>query len=193
MISQAYGVDVERENRLSGLNKALVGFTIAAGQDPSALVNIANGLASGSQMAIAREDAKQSREDRIADLAVQQAFAERNAQLRAEMGTRTGDYTPERLRQRAIEAILRDPNEFNVYDETGEVNPVKVQQQAGLLVDSMVAAGGPADTGGVALVDSMVAAGGPADTGGVAIGQIYINHATGERIQWNGAQWLQIK
>jgi hypothetical protein len=151
MISQAYGVDVERENRLSGLNKALVGFTIAAGQDPSALVNIANGLASGSQMAIAREDAKQSREDRIADLAVQQAFAERNAQLRAEMGTRTGDYTPERLRQRAIEAILRDPGEFNVYDDkTGQVDPVKVQQQAGLLVDSMVASGGaagPADVG----------------------------------------------
>ena len=142
MISEAYGVDVARENRLSGLNKALIGFTIAAGEDPRALVNISRGLAAGAQMAIGREDAKQSREDRIADLAVQQAFAERTAQLRAEYGQKTGDYTPERLRQRAIEAILKDPGEFNVYnEETGQVDPAKVQREANTLVQAMMAAG----------------------------------------------------
>ena len=142
MISEAYGVDVARENRLSGLNKALIGFTIAAGEDPRALVNISRGLAAGAQMAIGREDAKQSREDRIADLAVQQAFAERTARLRAEYGQKTGDYTPERLRQRAIEAILKDPGEFNVYnEETGQVDPAKVQREANTLVQAMMAAG----------------------------------------------------
>ena len=48
-----------------------------------------------------------------------------------------GDYTPERLRQRTIEAILKNPNEFNVYDEDGQVDPAKVQQQADILVRSM--------------------------------------------------------
>ena len=163
MISEAYGVDVARENRLSGLNKALIGFTIAAGEDPRALVNISRGLAAGAQMAIGREDAKQSREDRIADLAVQQAFAERTARLRAEYGQKTGDYTPERLRQRAIEAILKDPGEFNVYnEETGQVDPAKVQREANTLVQAMMAAG-PAGGSGPA-------AAGPAGGSGPAAG-----------------------
>ena len=51
---------------------------------------------------------------------------------------KASDYTPERLRQRTIEAILKDPDQFNVYnDETGQVDPVKVQQQADILVRSM--------------------------------------------------------
>ena len=51
---------------------------------------------------------------------------------------KASDYTPERLRQRTIEAILKDPDQFNVYNaETGQVDPVKVQQQADILVRSM--------------------------------------------------------
>jgi hypothetical protein len=46
------------------------------------------------------------------------------------------DYTPERLRQRTIEAILRNPGEFDVYTNS-QVDPVKVQQQADILVRSM--------------------------------------------------------
>ena len=49
-----------------------------------------------------------------------------------------GDYTPERLRQRTIEAILKNPDQFDVYDKDGKaVDPVKVQQQADILVRSM--------------------------------------------------------
>jgi hypothetical protein len=48
-----------------------------------------------------------------------------------------GDYTPERLRQRTIEAILKKPDQFNVYNEDGSVDPVKVQREADILVRSM--------------------------------------------------------
>jgi len=47
------------------------------------------------------------------------------------------DYTPERLRQRTIETILKNPAEFNVYTKDGQVDPAKVQQQADILVRSM--------------------------------------------------------
>ena len=49
----------------------------------------------------------------------------------------SGDYTPERLRQRTIEAILKKPDQFNVYNEDGSVDPVKVQREADILVRSM--------------------------------------------------------
>jgi len=56
----------------------------------------------------------------------------------AAMAGKASDYTPERLRQRAIEAILRSPDQFNVYnDETGAVDPAKVQREADILVSAM--------------------------------------------------------
>jgi len=53
-----------------------------------------------------------------------------------EAASKGSDYTPERLRQRTIEAILRNPGEFDVYTNS-QVDPVKVQQQADILVRSM--------------------------------------------------------
>jgi len=58
------------------------------------------------------------------------------AKIKAASKAAGNDYTPERLRQRTIEAILRNPGEFDVYTNS-QVDPVKVQQQADILVRSM--------------------------------------------------------
>lgn len=59
------------------------------------------------------------------------------AKAKADAAGSASDYTPERLRQRTIEAILKDPDQFDVYNEAGSVDPAKVQQQADILVRSM--------------------------------------------------------
>jgi hypothetical protein len=64
----------------------------------------------------------------------------------AAMAGKASDYTPERLRQRAIESILKNPDQFDVYNpETNSVDPVKVQEQANILVQSMIQSGGGVD------------------------------------------------
>jgi hypothetical protein len=59
------------------------------------------------------------------------------AKIKAASKAAGSDYTPERLRQRTIETILKNPGEFNVYNDSGQVDPAKVQQQADILVRSM--------------------------------------------------------
>ena len=63
--------------------------------------------------------------------------ASARAKAKADAAGSASDYTPERLRQRTIEAILKDPDQFDVYNEAGSVDPAKVQQQADILVRSM--------------------------------------------------------
>ena len=136
LLSQVYGLDVERENRISGLNRAIMGFAIAAGESPRATQNIAAGMAVGAEAALRREESAQAREERLADLAVQQAFADEAAAQRARTGT-GGTYTTERLRQQVMEGVIRNPDQFNVYDEAGRVDPLKVREQVDLMVGAM--------------------------------------------------------
>jgi len=135
LISDTFGVDASRYDNLKALNRAAVGFAIAKGDD------IAAALESGARGAAAIEQSRLSREDSMSQMALQQVFAEKLAGMRnaAAMAGKASDYTPERLRQRVIEAILRSPDQFNVYDEaTGSVDPIKVQREADILVKSMV-------------------------------------------------------
>ena len=134
LISETYGVDPARYDNLRALNRATVGFAIAEGGD------IASALKQGAAGAARIEEAQLAREDSMSEMALQQAFAEKIAGMRnsAALAGKASDYTPERLRQRAIEAILRSPDQFNVYDEkTGAVDPAKVQREADILVSAM--------------------------------------------------------
>jgi len=141
-ISEVFGVDASRYDSLKALNRAAVGFSIARGDD------IADALAKGVQGAAAIEEKQIAREDAMSKMALEQAFAEKIAGMRnaAAMAGKSSDYTPERLRQRAIESILKNPDQFDVYDpETNAVDPAKVQQQANILVQSMIQSGGGVD------------------------------------------------
>ena len=141
-ISDVFGVDASRYDSLKALNRAAVGFAIARGDD------IADALAKGVQGAAAIEEKQIAREDAMSKMALEQAFAEKIAGMRnaAAMAGKASDYTPERLRQRAIESILKNPDQFDVYNpETNAVDPVKVQEQANILVQSMIQSGGGVD------------------------------------------------
>jgi len=141
-ISEVFGVDASRYDSLKALNRAAVGFAIARGDD------IADALAKGVQGAAAIEEKQIAREDAMSKMALEQAFAEKIAGMRnaAAMAGKASDYTPERLRQRAIESILKNPDQFDVYNpDTNAVDPVKVQEQANILVQSMIQSGGGVD------------------------------------------------
>ena len=135
LIKKTFGVDASRYDNLKSLNRAMVGFAIAEGGD------IASALKQGAAGAAAIEEKSLARDDSMSQMALQQVFAEKLAGMRnaAAMAGKASDYTPERLRQRAIEAILRSPDQFNVYnDETGAVDPAKVQREANTLVTAMM-------------------------------------------------------
>lgn len=75
-------------------NLAMIGFAIAAGESPSALANIANGLLEGSKVMKTDRDARRKREDSITSMAIEQVFsekaAEKDAQLRRELAASKG-------------------------------------------------------------------------------------------------------
>ena len=135
LIRDTFGVDASRYDNLKALHRAAVGFAIAKGDD------IAAALERGAQGAAAIEEKSLARDDSMSQMALQQVFAEKLAGMRnaAAMAGKASDSTPERLRQLAIEAILRSPDQFNVYnDETGAVDPAKVQREANILVTAMM-------------------------------------------------------
>ena len=134
LIKETFGVDASRYDNLKSLNRAMVGFAIAEGGD------IASALKQGAAGAAAIEEKSLARDDSMSQMALQQVFAEKLAGMRnaAAMAGKASDYTPERLRQRAIESILRNPDQFDVYnDKTGAVDPAKVQREADILVSAM--------------------------------------------------------
>jgi len=119
-------------------NLAMIGLAIAAGQSPNALTNIAQGALigmKGIQEAEAAETARE-REMRLealrlasseVELSRRLESAEKVAAMRAAGGT--GTYTPERLYQQNLDAILRNPDMFDVF--SGDtVDPVKARQLA---------------------------------------------------------------
>ena len=75
-------------------NLAMIGFAIAAGESPSALANIANGLLEGSKVMKTDRDARRKREDSITSMAIEQVFsekaAEKDAQLRRDIAAAKG-------------------------------------------------------------------------------------------------------
>jgi len=94
MFKEFLGEGDEDANEEKWHNLAMIGFAIAAGQDPSALANIANGMLEGSKVMKSDRAARRKREDSITSMAIEQVFsekaAERDAQLRRDIAAAKG-------------------------------------------------------------------------------------------------------
>lgn len=77
LIKETFGVDASRYDNLKSLNRAMVGFAIARGDD------IASALERGARGAAAIEEKSLARDDSMSQMALQQVFAEKLAALRA--------------------------------------------------------------------------------------------------------------
>ena len=73
LIQQAFGKKANAKT-IAGLNRQITGFTIAAGKDPRAVVNIANGLKAGAEAQKAQLEADQTRSDLIAKATLERGF-----------------------------------------------------------------------------------------------------------------------
>jgi hypothetical protein len=106
---------------------AMIGLAIAAGQSPDALTNIAQGALTGMQAIRAEGAAKEAVEAETRALAAKLATDREIARIRVPSGG--GTYTPERLYQQNLNAILANPDMFDVF--TGDaVDPVKTRRLA---------------------------------------------------------------
>jgi hypothetical protein len=73
LIQRAFGKKANAKT-IAGLNRQITGFTIAAGKDPRAVVNIANGLKAGAEAQKAQLEADQTRADLIAKATLERGF-----------------------------------------------------------------------------------------------------------------------
>jgi hypothetical protein len=115
-------------------NLAMIGLAIAAGQSPNALTNIAQGALVGMQGIQQAEAAETAREREMRLEAMRLAASEVELSRRLESQERiagmrtsggTGTYTPERLYQQNMGAILSNPDMFDVFTDNA-VDPNKV-------------------------------------------------------------------
>lgn len=134
-------------------NLAMIGLAIAAGQSPDFLTNVAQGALvgmKGMQEAEAADEAAQ-RELKLSALKMAADEVELSRRLenaRQIAGMRSaggsGTYTPERLYQQNLDAILRNPDMFDVF--TGDaVDPLKARQLAQQLSERGMTVGGGGD------------------------------------------------
>jgi len=143
----------EDKKKKAMANLAMIGLAIASGQSPNALTNIAQGALAGMQ-GIQKAEAAEKASDRELRLTAMKMAADevelsrrlKNAKdiaaMRASGGT--GTYTLERLYQQNLDAILKNPDMFDVF--TGDVvDPLKARQLAQQLSERGMSVGG---TGG---------------------------------------------
>jgi len=69
---EIFGMDPEKDKKIDGYNLAMMGFLIASGDSPNALQNIARGAASGLKNFQKTAEKRQTREDRLTELAVRE-------------------------------------------------------------------------------------------------------------------------
>jgi len=153
MLSRLEGVmgkEADEDKRKKAMaNLAMIGLAIAAGQSPNALTNIAQGTLTGMQgieKAAAAEKAGE-REIRLEAMRMAANEVELNKRLQNALdvanarGAGGGTYTPERLYQQNMDAILKNPDMFDVF--TGEVvDPLKVRDLASQLAQNGMSVGG---------------------------------------------------
>ena len=119
-------------------NLAMIGFAIAAGESPSALANIANGLLEGSKVMKSDRAARRKRKDSITSMAIQQVLGEQAAETkygrdleialaRSKSGSKS-TYTPERFRQTVLPILLQNAEELDLMGEDGGIDMDKVER-----------------------------------------------------------------
>ena len=76
MFKEFLGEDDADANEEKWHNLAMIGFAIAAGEDPNALANIAGGLLQGSKLMQSQRAEKRQREDKLTSMAIEQVLSE---------------------------------------------------------------------------------------------------------------------
>jgi hypothetical protein len=123
----ATGKDDKSSRQKAMADLAMIGLAIAAGQSPDALTNIAQGALTGMKAVRAEGAAKEAVAAETRALAAKLATDREIARIRVPSGG--GTYTPERLYQQNLNAILANPDLFDVF--TGEaVDPAKARSLA---------------------------------------------------------------
>ena len=100
MYKEMLGMDDEDEEKEKWHQMAMIGFAIAAGQDPNALSNIAGGLLEGTKMARKDRMRKKDRDDKFTMMAIQSADEDRRTALAA--GVRADERTQDQLNRIAL-------------------------------------------------------------------------------------------
>jgi hypothetical protein len=112
---------------------AMIGLAIAAGQSPDALTNIAQGALTGMKAIRAEGAAKDAVAAETRALAAKLATDKEIARIRVPSGG--GTYTPGRMLAQAVDAILAQPDFFEVFGADGKtVDMAKVAKAAQDLV-----------------------------------------------------------
>jgi len=147
LFSEMLGMDDKDAEKEMWHNMAMIGFAIAAGESPSALQNIANGMLAGTKMMKEDRATKQKREDAVKTMAIERSFKleddaakfKRDLALARVRGSGKDTYTDNRLRQIIIGNITKNPDLFPaVLRDDGTPDPVKVQTY----VDTFLTEGG---------------------------------------------------
>ena len=147
LFSEMLGMDDKDAEKEMWHNMAMIGFAIAAGESPSALQNIANGMLAGTKMMKEDRATRQKREDAVKTMAIERSFKleddaakfVRDLQLARVRGEGKDTYTDNRLRQILIGNITKNPDLFpGVLSEDGTPDPAKVQTY----VDTFLTEGG---------------------------------------------------
>ena len=132
IFKEMLGIKDEDKAKEKWHNMAMIGFAIAAGQDPNALSNVASGLLEGTKMAREDRKANQKRDDEITMMSIQAVQDQKNrddaytqamdvASVRSKGAPST--YTNERLRQSIIAKL---PTTIDDYEDLGLVTNNKV-------------------------------------------------------------------
>ena len=108
MYKEMLGMDDKDKEKEKWHQMAMIGFAIAAGQDPSALANIAGGLLEGTKMMKADRVRKQEREDKFTMMAIQSADEERRSIRDADA--------------RVAERVQDQINAINLLEKRGEIS-----------------------------------------------------------------------
>lgn len=171
VVSAITGREQPADATVDELNRAIMGVSLggAIGGPRSVAERISNALLVGLQ---AQRETATTRE------------AEESAIRRAAIGGRSSGrrstYTPERLFQQAVQEIMKDPGEYDVYSvnpETNEefVDPLKVRTIAEQ----------------IASVQATALSGEPAQAVAEDVATTtYTNPETGQVITWNGTTWV---
>jgi hypothetical protein len=134
-ILTALGGEKKDKNKEKWEDFSLAMFRIAAGKDPSAVANIAAGLAQSAADKKTDRSVQQERDDRINMLALKMSQEEKLAKIRA---SKTGtSYDAVRERSRLKEIIYNNPYDYpNLLGSDGTIDPTKVNKYLDVAVST---------------------------------------------------------
>jgi hypothetical protein len=152
LFSEMLGMDDKDAEKEMWHNMAMIGFAIAAGESPSALQNIANGMLAGTKMMKEDRATRQKREDAVKTMAIERAFKleddatefTRDLQLANIRATKSGIGTQEPfvdavrvLAQKGLDAGLYETMEEALAAADAALRPYYTSGASGGLTDQL--------------------------------------------------------